>query len=961
MLRCEILRVLPLRDAGRGNVTLTGVNIRNRPTRAPEGGYADLPPGVGFEPKDEPLRRDINLLGGVLGQVLIEQEGEDLFDTEEEIRLLCKRLRFGYDPGLDARLREKIEGMDSGELQKIVRAFSVYFQLVNIAERYHRVRRRRQYESSPSNPAQRASVGSALARLKREGLEARSLQRILDGMNLGLVLTAHPTEALRRSIRHKHVRIGEMLETLESLELSWKERRLLEERLAEEVTVLWQTDELRVRRPEVEQEIERTLLFFENPLISATLEVYRDFEDELGRQFPEEYLSLGRVLEFGSWVGGDQDGNPFVRPQTLGTALELHRRLILERHIGSILGLAEHMSQSAKLAAVSEELLRSVERDENFMPEAAERLRDLDPNEVYRRKFLLIAERLRGTLAGSPTAYRGVSDFTEDLLVVRRSLLQHGDERIADGSLRDLIRQVEVFGFHLAKLDVRQEASKIAKATAELVIAATGEDLLTMSEEERASLLRRLIIDPESLPVNTEAVSDVSREVLETFEHIRRATQAFSEPPIETFILSMARQASDVLCVQLLARGVGLLEVDERGRCRANRLRITPLFESIEDLEHAPEVLRNLLEDPFYRSSLSGNGNLQEIMLGYSDSGKDAGYVTSNWTLYKAQGLLSSVARRYGVKLRLFHGRGGSAGRGGGPSYQAIMAQPPGTLDGKIRITEQGEVVSFKYSMRGLARRNLDTMLAAVLEASADDTPAQPDPLWVEVMDGLSATARDTYRALVYEDEDFLDFFREVSPISELNMLNMGSRPASRAQDRRVQSLRAIPWVFAWTQNRFLLPSWYGAGSALGARAEDGYGLDVLREMYERWPFFRTLVDFMQMTLAKSDLRIAETYTSLVSSPETRERLWRRISEEHAACVDALLKITGNESLLDDSPVLQRSIRLRNPYVDPLSYIQVSLLRRLRALPEDSPTREKVLNTLLLTISGISSGMLNTG
>jgi phosphoenolpyruvate carboxylase len=939
------------------------VNISERSTRAPGAEYADLPPGVGFQPKDEPLRRDINLLGGVLGQVLIEQEGRKLFATEEEVRILCKRLRFGYDPELDGRLRRRIEGMDVGELQRIVRAFSVYFQLVNIAERYHRIRRRRQYESSQSNPPQRASLASALARLKGEGLEAGTLQRVLDAMKVGLVLTAHPTEALRRSIRLKHVRIGELLEALESSHLTWKERRRLEEKLAEEITVLWQTDELRVRRPEVKQEIERTLLFFENPLISATLEAYREFEDELARQFPEDTPSIGRVLEFGSWVGGDQDGNPFVKPETLSTGLELHRGLILERHIASVLALAEHMSQSAKLVRVSEELVRSLERDENLVPEAVERLRGEDPNEVYRRKLILVADRLRRTLEDpdSPAAYRGVSDFMEDLLVVRRSLLRDGDERIAEGGLRDLIRQAEVFGFHLAKLDIRQESSRIVKAAAELVAAETSADLLNMNEGERASLLRRLIVDPEPPRPDMEDVSDASREVLETFERIRRATDAFSEPPIETFILSMTHQASDVLCVQLLARWAGLLEVDERGRCTANHLGVTPLFESIEDLERAPDVLRRLLEDPFYRSSLSRSGDLQEIMLGYSDSGKDAGYMTSNWTLYKTQGRLSSVAREFGVTLRLFHGRGGSAGRGGGPSYQAIMAQPPGTLDGGIRITEQGEVISFKYSMRGLARRSLDTVLAAVLEASADDHPFEPDPRWVEVMDELSARASKTYRTLVYEDAGFLSFFSEASPIKELSLLNMGSRPARRVHNPEVESLRAIPWVFAWTQNRFLLPSWYGAGSALGACASDDNGLGILREMYERWPFFRTLMDFMQMTLAKSDLRIAETYTSLVSDPQIRDRLWKGISEEHAACVKTLSRITGNENLLDDSPVLQRSIRLRNPYVDPLSYIQVSLLHRLRALPEDSPERETVLNTLLLTISGISSGMLNTG
>jgi phosphoenolpyruvate carboxylase len=941
------------------------VDIRKHLGTAPETGYADLPPGIGFEPKDEPLRRDINLLGRVLGQVLIEQEGEELFETEEEVRLLCKRLRFDYDPALDERLRRKIEVLDGEQLRQIVRAFSVYFQLVNIAERYHRIRRRRQYESSLSDPPQRASLASALTRLEREGFGAERLRRVLDGMSVGLVLTAHPTEAMRRSVRRKHVAIGEMLELLESGPLTWKERRRLEEKLAEEVTVLWQTDELRARRPEVTQEIERTLLFFENPLISATLDVYREFEDELARRFPGEAPELGRVLAFGSWVGGDQDGNPFVKPETLSAALELHRQLILNRHLSSVLWLVNHMSQSARLIGVSEELRASVARDEKSLPETAERYECLDPNELYRRKLLFVAERLRRTLEGpgTPAAYPGVRDFVEDLNSVRRSLLTHGGERTANGSLRDLIRQAEVFGFHLAKLDVRQESSRVVAAVAELLAAGTSEDLRVMTEGARASLLRRLVVDPAPLPPDHDGLSEDSREVLDTFERIRQARDAFSEPPIETFILSMAHQASDVLCVQLLARRAGLLEVNQSGRCTANHLRITPLFETIEDLDRASDVLRRLLEDPFYRSSLSRLDDLQEIMLGYSDSGKDAGYVTSNWVLYKAQGSLASVAGEHGVRLRLFHGRGGSAGRGGGPSYQAIMAQPPGTLDGRIRITEQGEVISFKYSMRGLARRNLDTVLAAVLESSAtaDCSAGRPDARWVEAMEELSDKAQKTYRALVYDDEGFLNFFSGASPIVELSMLNMGSRPARRVQDPEVESLRAIPWVFAWTQNRFLLPSWYGAGSALEDYASKDSGLNLLREMYERWPFFRTLTDFMQMTLAKSDLRIAETYVSLVDDAELRERLWRRIFDEHAACVGALLKVTGHENLLDDSPVLQRSIRLRNPYVDPLSYVQVNLLRRLRNLPEGSPEREPTLNTLLLTISGISSGMLNTG
>ncbi|MCA1718065.1 MAG: phosphoenolpyruvate carboxylase [Actinobacteria bacterium] len=921
--------------------------------------FADLPPGVGFEPKDEPLRRDINLLGRILGQIIVEQEGKGLFGAEEEIRLLCKRLRFDYDPELDERLRKRVERMGAEDLGRIVRAFSVYFQLVNIAERYHRIRRRRQYESSPETPPQRASLRSALARLKNEGLDGEDLGRVLEGLNLSLVLTAHPTETQRRSIRRKHLEVGEILESLEVENLTPRERKKANERLAEEITVLWQTDELRVERPEVEDEIRRTLLFFEKPLISSTLDVYRDLEDELARQFPEKNFALGRVLEFGSWVGGDQDGNPFVRPKTLGTALDLHRGLILNRHLDSALSLAEHLSQSVRLAAISEELEHSIERYEWLLPDTAREFRSQEKNEPYRRKMLLVAARLRRTLEDptSPATYESASELKEDLLVVRRSLLRHGGERVAEGGLRDFIRQVDVFGFHLARLDVRQESSRIAQTVAELL---PGEDYQSLDEPGKVELLQRLLREPGD-EASSEEFSDESRDILETFDQIKRVEDG-AESPVETFILSMARGASDVLGVQFLARRAGLLEIDDEGRCTENRLNVSPLFETIDDLEEAPEVLRRLLEDPFYRSALEKRGDLQEIMLGYSDSGKDAGYVASNWALYKAQRALSEVAQEYGVKLRLFHGRGGTVGRGGGPSYDAILAQPSGTVGGRIRITEQGEVISYKYSMPGLARRNLDTVLAAVLEASTEEREHEPKKEWVEALEHLSASSSETYRKLVYEDEDFYAFFSGASPIGELSLVNIGSRPSKRVENPDVESLRAIPWVFAWTQNRFLLPSWYGAGTALGRFIDDADGgLDLLREMYRGWPFFRTLVDFMQMTLAKSDLRIAEAYSTLVEDPGVRERLWERTSEEHKMSVRSLLRITEQKHLLDNAPVLQRSVRLRNPYVDPLSYIQVSLLRRFRSLPEDSPEREAIAHPLLLTIAGISSGLLNTG
>src|ERR687890_246496 len=471
------------------------MSVSEQFTKSSQSDFADLPPGVGFEPKDEPLRRDINLLGRILGQVITEQEGKGLFGAEEEIRLLCKRLRFDYDPELDERLKARIERLGTGELGRIVWAFSVYFQLVNIAERYHRIRRRRQYESSSDNPPQRASLRSALTRLKARGTSGEELQRLLNELSLSLVLTAHPTETQRRSIREKHLRIGKILEWLEAENLTPRERLKAEETLAEEITVLWQTDELRVERPAVEDEIRRTLLFFEKPLISSTLDVYRDFEDELARQFPEKNFTLGRVLEFGSWVGGDQDGNPFVRPETLGTALALHRDLILTRHLDSALSLAEHLSQSVRLAAISEELERSIERYEWLLPDTAREFRNQERHEPYRRKMLLVAARLRRSLwdPNSPVAYGSAAELKADLLVVQRSLLRHGGQRVAEGGLRDFIRQVDVFGFHLARLDVRQESSRVATAVAELL---THEDpdegYQNLDETGKVEVLRRL-------------------------------------------------------------------------------------------------------------------------------------------------------------------------------------------------------------------------------------------------------------------------------------------------------------------------------------------------------------------------------------------------------------------------------------------------------------------------------------
>jgi len=925
--------------------------------------FADLPPGVGFEAKDEPLRRDINMLGRALGRVIVEQEGKGLLGAEEEIRLLCKRLRFRYDPELDERLRRRVGRMEARELERIARAFSVYFQLVNVAELYHRIRRGRQYEAEDNGP-QRNSTADALVRLRGRGVEAEALGRLLGRMNVSLVLTAHPTEAQRRTVRRKHRNVARMLDELDSGRLTPRARREVEERLLEEVSILWQTDEVRAQRPSVEDEIQRVLLHFEGSLFDSVLEVYRNLEEELASLYGADAPRVGPVLTFGSWVGGDADGNPFVKPETLLTAVRLQRGLALRRHRETALDLARHLTQSVRRADHSEELKASLEHDENRFPEVARRFAGEALAEPYRRKLLFVAGRLRHALEdpGSPAAYVSATELREDLRLIGRSLERHGGERAARGRFRDFERQAEVFGFHLARLDVRQESSRVAGAVAELLEAGGTEgDYLALDEESRVETLRRSLGTAEPSAPDTDGLSEETGELLEMLRNAGRSSEEVGGPAVETFVLSMARSASDVLGVAYLAQRTGLLKFDDEGRCLEAPIGVTPLFETFDDLERAPGVLRGLLEEPVYRAYLAARGDEQEVMLGYSDSGKDASWITSNWALYGAQERLVQVAREHGVGLRLFHGRGGSVGRGGGPSHGAILAQPPGTVGGRIRITEQGEVISFKYGLPGLARRNLDTVLAAVAEATASPAGGAPRNEWSEAMDRVSARSRETYRSLVYENGDFPVFFRQATPIGELPLLNIGSRPAKRAKATGVEGLRAIPWVFSWTQNRLLLPSWYGAGTALDDELSRQGGKDLLRDMYASWPFFRTLVDFMQMTLAKSDLRIARAYASLVDDAGARARIWTRVSEEHARCVGALLAVTGQDDLLDANPVLQRSIRLRNPYVDPLSYIQVELLRRYRSLPEDSPERAALEGPLLLTISAISSGMLNTG
>jgi phosphoenolpyruvate carboxylase len=822
------------------------------------------------ESPDAPLRRNVRLLGDILGRVLVEQEGEGLLADEERIRRLSRDARAG---GPREELGAAVRGLDLDRQAKVLRAFAMYFQLANIAEQHHRLRRRRQYERE--RRVSRESLAEAFDRLEQAGVSADELASA--GVSLELVLTAHPTEATRRTVLAAHLRVAAALGELDEVDLSDQRRAGVEAELAEEVTALWQTDEVRERRPRVVDEIRHGLWFFEQSLLDAAPRLLAEYRATVA--------DAPLPFRFGTWIGGDRDGNPAVGAETIEQALERGRALALEHHRAEVRALAAALGVSSTLASVSDELIDSIAHDEAELSEYAASIGSQNEGEPYRRKLSFVWWRLGNDGYDSPAG------LAHDLAVIDRSLRANGGARIADGRLAALRRRVELFGFHLAGLDVRVHA--------------------------------RDLVGPDD-------------EVHGFFAAVDGARRRHGAAALDRLIVSGVSRADDVLAALELTGG----------------LAVVPLFESISDLQAAPEIVDALLDEPHFGDVVAERGGRLEVMVGYSDSGKDGGYLTAQWEIYRAQEALAGLARRRGVELTIFHGRGGSAGRGGGPTYAAILAQPPGHPPGRLRVTEQGETISFKYGLPGLAYRNLEAALAATL-LSAFPAVAQADPPEGarETMAVLSRRAHGAYRGLVWSDADFVPFFRAFTPVDELGLLEIGSRPVARPESGDfLSSLRAIPWVFAWTQNRCLLPAWYGCGTAFAA-AE----LAELRRLYREWPFFRSLVENLEMTLAKSSLEIAAGYLQLVEDAY----LFEPIADEHARTVDAVLGIVEADELLDRHPVLQRSVRLRNPYVDPMNAIQVELLARFRA--GDQQEQELVRRPLLRSIAGIASALRNTG
>ncbi|GAB4435399.1 MAG: phosphoenolpyruvate carboxylase [Chloroflexi bacterium OHK40] len=932
----------------------------------------------------DPLSANIRALGNALGRVLTDQSGAAAFALEERVRLMAKELRAGGGPELTRRLQELIAALSVAELHGLTKAFTLYFGLVNLAEAVERLRvlRERDMRSAPAPRAE--SIGAAVAMLRAHGVPAEAIRAWLDGALMMPVLTAHPTESRRRTTLIKQRRIFDAL-----LDLSLGERMLLPHeraatlaRIEREIVGLWQSDDVRIQKPSVLDEVENGLFYFQTVLYDLLPQIDRVFAQALAEHYPEQAWELPPLLRFGSWMGGDRDGNPFVTPEVTVETVRLMRASMIRHLLACVDGLFTDLSQSHAQVAVGQPVLDRIAAYAALLPETAARISPHHAREPYRQLLAFIRARLEQTLAHTlsheprwgaepvpgppPAAYRQSSELLDDLRLINASLCANGGNLVAGGLLRDVIAKVAIFRLHTATLDIRQHSGRHLSALDEIFrIAGLCPDYTALDEPARIALLAAEIAGSRPLtPARLTGYTPETAETIQTFRTVAALIEQVDPEVIETYIISTTTSVSDILAVLLLCREVGLYRPGEH-----SRLNVVPLFETGDDLTNAPGLMDELLALPIYRDHLALRGNLQEIMLGYSDSNKEGGFVAANWALYRAQVELSAVADHHGVRLRLFHGRGGAVGRGGGPAGQAILSQPPGTLRGQIKMTDQGEMISDRYLDPLTASRHLEQVINAVLRAGFPEMSRPPRPEWLTAMEQIATAARAAYRALIYENPDFLVYFREATPINEISRLRIGSRPASRRKSDRIEDLRAIPWVFSWMQSRHTLPGWFGLGSGLAAFVEgmDGAGmadapgrLTLLRQMYRGWPFFKTLLDNAQLIIAKADMAIARRYAELVSDQALAAAIYGAISAEYERTRTMICRVAEIAEILDAQPVLQRAIRQRNPYVDPLSYVQIELLRRLRANP-DPEAQEALETAVLMSINGIAAGLKNTG
>jgi phosphoenolpyruvate carboxylase len=917
------------------------------------------PGGIGTAGARDPLAVEVRMLGALLGQVIAEQAGPELFALVERVRRRTIALRRDDDPVERSRLDAELGGLDLGAAEAIIGAFALYFGLVNLAEAHGRVRALRRRERAARDGVLDDSIADAVRRLRKLGRADRELDAAIEGLIVSPVLTAHPTEARRRTTLVALRRCGSLLEQLDDPRLTPSQDREVRRRLREEITLLWRTSDLRLVAPAPLDEVRTAMAFFDATLFTVAPRLYRAFDAALdpptGRA-PGPAADTGRTgtrpprvapfLRWGSWIGGDRDGNPQVTAEVTEKTVRIHADHILRGYEAVATRLTQTVAAAVSADRVPRAIVSRLARDAEDLPETDRQLRRRFPDEPYRQRFGFIAERLRRTraaLTGEPAPlsgrYAGPEDLDAELAEIQEALVADRLERIAWGEVAELRWQLGTFGFHLASLEVRQHASVHAAALAAM----------------RAGR-----------PASTEVSPDVTLgEVLATFRAIAAVQARFGVESCRRYVVSFTSSASDVTDVLELARHAA---AEDGPAARPPVLDVVPLFESSEALDAAGPILAALLDDLTYRAGIAARGDHQEVMLGYSDSNKESGFLAAAWMLQKAQSALVEVARSRGVELTIFHGRGGAIGRGGGPTNRAILGLAPGSVDGRLKLTEQGEVIAANYSDPTIARRHLEQATGAVLLASTPEHAARLEralEVGAPILEELATTSRAAYRGLVHDDPGFASFFRDVTPIRELSDLRLGSRPAARGRREAaptIDSLRAIPWTFAWAQARINLPGWFGLGTAFDAyRAAHGdAGLDEIARVARDWPFMSSLFDNAEMSLAKADMGVARLYAALATNPGD-DRRWQAVEAEYRRTVTLLARVTGRERLLDGSPVLQRSVALRNPYIDSLSEMQVRLLARLRRLPPDDPDRARVLRLVQLTVNGVAAGLQSTG
>lgn len=911
--------------------------------------------------KDQSLRDDIRRLGRLLGDTVRNQHGDEAFDLIERVRQNSIRFRRDADQAARVELESTLNTLTNDQTTQVIRAFSYFSHLVNLAEDQHHIRRSRTHQIAGSAPRQ-GSLAFTIETLFRTGHSTQQLLDFFEQAQVAPVLTAHPTEVQRKSILNCQMVITRLLDERDRMQLTPEESTANEEALARAVLTLWQTRMLRMSKLSVLDEVENGLSFYDYTFLRELPHLYAGLEDLLASKDPSlQQMELPSFMKMGSWIGGDRDGNPFVTASILEKTLAMQATRAFKFYLEEIHTLGSQLSMATLLVKVSDDLLALAQRSPDHSPHRADEPYRLAISGVYAR-LAATYKQLLGLLpvihpSGDATPYANAEELAADLDIIHASLISNGSAAITRGRLRHLRRAVRVFGFYLAPLDLRQNSDVHERVVAELLQAANPEiDYLSLNEDQRIDMLVKEISSARPLASPYLTYSEETQSELAIYRAAATAKQRYGDGAVPNCIISKTDGVSDMLELALLLKEAGLLHPAE-GRLDVN---IIPLFETIEDLQNSAPVMDRLFGIPAYARLLASRQQAQEVMLGYSDSNKDGGFLTSGWELYKAELDLIQVFARHQVRLRLFHGRGGSVGRGGGPSYQAILAQPAGAVQGQIRLTEQGEVITAKYGNPEVGRRNLEVLAAATMEASLlAHQEAPPRPEFLLAMEELSAHAFKAYRHLVYETEGFEQYFWESTVISEIAGLNIGSRPASRKKSTAIEDLRAIPWVFSWAQCRLMLPGWFGFGSAVQAylQAHPDTGLQTLQAMFREWSFFSTVLSNMEMVLAKSDIGIASRYAQLVKDDSLRQRIFPRIQAEHGLTIDVLKSISGQDELLAANPLLARSIRNRFPYLSPLNHVQVELLERFR----QGDTDERVRRGIHLSINGIAAGLRNSG